>query len=120
MKSENFVKYNKVSDSMKKGFDNEPVYNEKFIKTKIKSYEGKINSEFHCNKVPKEGSFLIDSVIRAGKNYYPQVFLEECKYFVEEKKMPKYIIKNIETSSDESDEEDSDEENSNKKSYIEE
>ena len=23
---------------------------------------------------------LIDSVFRAGKNYYPQVFVEECKY----------------------------------------
>ena len=25
---------------------------------------------------------LIDSVYRTGKNYYPQVFLEECKYIV--------------------------------------
>ena len=34
---------------------------------------------------------LIDSVYRTGKNYYPQVFLEECKYVVQEKKMPQYI-----------------------------
>ena len=31
---------------MEKGFDNEPVENEKYIKTKIKSYEGKINKTF--------------------------------------------------------------------------
>ena len=29
---------------------------------------------------------LIDSVFRRGKNYYTQVFLEECKYIVKEKK----------------------------------
>ena len=25
---------------------------------------------------------LVDSVFRAGKNYYPQVFVEECKYVI--------------------------------------
>ena len=28
---------------------------------------------------------LIDSVFRTSKNYYPQVFLEECKYIIKEK-----------------------------------
>ena len=27
---------------------------------------------------------LIDSVFTTGKNYYPQVFLEECKYTIKE------------------------------------
>ena len=53
-------KYNeiwkKVSKIIKKEFDNNPVYNEKYIKTKIKSYNGKINTNFHNNKIPKEGS----------------------------------------------------------------
>ena len=48
------------------------------------------------------------------KNYYPQVFLEECRYVVEEKNIPKYIIDDIEISSD-SDRENSDEENSDEK-----
>ena len=38
-------KYNKtwgkVSNRIKKGFDSGPVYNEKYLKTKIKSYQGK-------------------------------------------------------------------------------
>ena len=29
---------------------------------------------------------LIDSLFKIGKNYYPQVSLEECKYVVKEKK----------------------------------
>ena len=56
---------------------------------------------------------LIDSVYKKDKNYYPQVFLEEFKYVVKEKKKSKFITDNIEISSDDSDKENSDEENSN-------
>ena len=69
--------------------------------------------------MPKEGcqficltNNLIDSVFRTGKNYYPQVFSEKCKYVVKEKKMPEYITDDIKISSGDSDREDSDEENS--------
>ena len=52
------------------------------------------------------------------------MFLKECKYVVKEKKIPKYIIDNIEISSDSdrenSDEEHSDEENSCEKNFSEE
>lgn len=33
---------NKVSKLIKTGFDSEPVYNEHYLKSKTKSYEGKI------------------------------------------------------------------------------
>ena len=33
---------------------------------------------------------LIDSVFRAGQNYYPQEFLQEWKCVVQEKKIPMY------------------------------
>ena len=53
-------KYNeicqKVRNSIKKEFDTELVYDEKYLKTKMKSYKGKINTTFHNNKIPKEGS----------------------------------------------------------------
>ena len=52
---------------------------------------------------------LIDSVYRTSKNYYPQLFLEECKYIVKGKRMPEYITGNIEISFDDSDEENSEE-----------
>ena len=32
------------------------VYDEKYLKTKTKSYKGKINGNFHKNKTLKEGS----------------------------------------------------------------
>ena len=59
---------------------------------------------------------LIDSVFRTGKNYYPQAFLEECKYIVKEIK----ITEEIEMSSDDSDREDSNEEHSDEENSSEE
>ena len=51
------------------------------------SYEEKINTNFHNDKMPKKDShciflsvILIDSIFKMSKNYYPEVFLEECKY----------------------------------------
>ena len=106
-------------EEVKREFDSKLVYNEKYLKAKINSYNGKINTNLHNNKISREGSeficlsvILIDSVFRTGKNYYPQVFLEECKYVVKEKKIPKYIIDDIEISSD------SDRENSEEKIVI--
>ena len=56
-------KYNeipeKVSNIIKKGFDGEPVYNDKYLKNKIKSYKGKVNTNFHSDKIPKESSNCI-------------------------------------------------------------
>ena len=73
--------------------DSKPAQSEKYPRTKIKSYEDKVNTISHNDKIPKEGPdciclsmILIDSVLKYGKDYYPQIFLEECKYKVIKKK----------------------------------
>ena len=83
----------KVKDSLKKEIDSETVNNKIYLKAKIKSCNGRINTNFHNSKIPKQDSqfislsiILIDSLFRIGKNYYPQVLLEECKYVVKEKR----------------------------------
>ena len=122
-------KYNeiweKVKNNLKKEFDTESVYNEKYLKAKIKSYNGKISTNFYNNRIPREDSqficlsvILIDPVFRTGKNYYPDAFLEECKCVVKEKEIPKYIIGDTEIYSD-SDRDNSDEENSNEENFDE-
>ena len=89
-------KYNeiweKVTNSLKKEFDSEPLYHQKYLKAKINSCNGKINTNFHIN-IPKEDSqyiclsvILIDSVFRTGKNFYPQMLLEECKILLKKKR----------------------------------
>ena len=104
--------WEKISNIMQKGFGSQPVYNEKYLKTKIRFYNNKINTNFHDNDIPKEYShyvclsvILIDSVFKMSKNYHPQAFLEECKYVLKKNKMGKFINKELEIFSDESDEE---------------
>ena len=51
-----FEAYNKIQNRcsylIKKGFYSEPVHNEKYLKTKVKSY-GKMNANFHDNGIAK-------------------------------------------------------------------
>ena len=98
--------WKKNKNSIKKEFDCEPVYNEQYVKTKVNSYNGKINTNFHNNKIPKKSSkficlsvILINSLFKTDKNYYLQLFLKECKYVVQEKKKSEYITDDIEISS---------------------
>ena len=53
-------KYNgvweKVKNSLIKEFVSEPVYNKKYLKGKRKSYNGKINTNFHDDKIAKDRS----------------------------------------------------------------
>ena len=76
----------KNSNLMNIEFDSEPAYvdNDKYIKTKIKMYENRVNINFQSKKVPKENAsykclslIMLNSVIRVNKKYYPQTLLEE-------------------------------------------
>ena len=46
---------------------------------------------------------MLDSVIKANKKYYPQTFLEECKYVQEKIKTENYIDEDLEKSESASD-----------------
>ena len=92
---------------MKIDFESKPVYgdDDKYIKTKIKTYEKSIITNFHNKKTPKEKAsckclsiIMIDSVIKANKKHYPQTFLEECKYIQEKIKTENYIDEDLENS----------------------
>ena len=94
---------------MKIEFDSEPVYgdNDKYIKTKIKIYAGSMITNFQSKKMPKEKApckclsiIMLDSVIKANKKYYPQTFLEECKYVQEKIKFENYIDEELDSDSD--------------------
>ena len=105
--------WEKVSNSMIIKFDSEPVYvdGDKYIKIKIKMYGGRVSTNFHDKKEPKENASykclsltMLDSVIRANKKYYPQTILEECKYVIRKNRMGNLINDDLDlSSSDESD-----------------
>ena len=47
--------WDKVSADIKKGFDSEPVYNEEYLKIKIKSYDDEV-TDFYDKEIPKVDS----------------------------------------------------------------
>ena len=92
--------WEKIEKLMKIDFESKLVYgdDDKHIKTKIKIYAGNIITNFHNKKMSKDKGpwkflsiIIIDSVIKANKKYYPQTFLEECKYRQEKIKIKNYI-----------------------------
>ena len=104
--------WEKISNLMNTKFDSEPVYgkNDKYIRTKIKLYGDKVNTNFQGKKMPKENApykclslIMLDYVIKANKKYYPQTLLEECKYEIKNDKIKKLINDDLDLSlSDES------------------
>ena len=61
--------WEQFSNLMNIEFDSEPVYgnNDKYIKTKIKSYGNKANRNFQSNKIPEENtSYKCLSLIMIG------------------------------------------------------
>ena len=76
-----------IKNKLKIKFHSLPVYDKKYIKTKVREYDGAIKTSFLGNDVLKENMhytciacITIDSVMRMEKKYFPQVYLEECKY----------------------------------------
>ena len=96
-------------------FDSEAVYgdNDKYIKTKIKMYKDRVNTNFQIKKVPKKNASykclslkILDPIIRVNKKFYPQTLLEECKYVIRKNKMENLINDDLGlSSSDKSDNE---------------
>ena len=109
----NYTKiWGKIEKIMKIDFESKPVYgdDDKYIKTKIKTYEKSIITNFHNKKTPKEKAsckclsiIMIVSVIKANKKYYPQTLLEESKYIQEKIKTENYINKDLVKSESDSD-----------------
>ena len=109
-------KYNqiwkKVEKLLKIEFNSKPVYgdDEKYIKTKIKTYGDSVITNFHSKKIPKEEApckclsiIMLDSVIKAKRKYYPQTLLEECKYEQKRIKIENLIDDDLEESESDSD-----------------
>ena len=101
--------YNKIWEKVEKlmriDFESRPVYgyDDKYIKTKMKIYAGSMITNFHNKKMPKEKApckclsvIILDSIIKANKNYYPQTLLEECKYVQEKIKIENLVDDDLE------------------------
>ena len=84
-------KYDKIWDVIKNKlnmkFPSEAVYEYKYLKAKVREFNGVIKTNVLNNDMPKENirySYIacitIDSVINFNKKIHLQVSLEKCKY----------------------------------------
>ena len=94
-------------------FHSMPVYDETYIKAKVREFNDVIKTNFLGDEVRKENihytciaCITIDSVMRMEKKNYPQVYLEECKYRIKKIQMSRFI--NTELKSDSESESESD------------
>ena len=83
-------KYNEIWNSIKKTlgikFHSMLVYNEKYMKARVREFNAVAKTNFLGDKIPKENvhytckaCLTIDSVMRMKKMNYAQVYLEEFK-----------------------------------------
>ena len=104
-------KYNKIWNVIKNKlntkFHSIPVYDETYIKVKLREFDVKIRTNFLGNEVPKENMhytyipcITIDSVMKIDKKNYAQVYLEECKYKLKKTQMSRFINAKLESDSE--------------------
>ena len=74
-------------------FHSESVYEYRYLKAKVREFDGVIKTNFLCNDIPKENMYYtciacitIVPVMKFDKKNHPQVYLEECKYRVKKYK----------------------------------
>ena len=84
--------WNEVESQLFEKMVTEPIKREaRYVNGKLKMWKERIKTNFHGQDVPYDmycnatAVLKIDSVYKQGKNYHPQVYVEECKYTDAEK-----------------------------------
>ena len=109
-----YIKYNQVWNKIKEllsvKFYNEPIYEDKYFKTKVKTFSSVINTLFSGDQILKErvrytciSCISIDSVLRVNKKNYRDVYLEQCKYKMKKRELKSFIDYEVDISSEDYD-----------------
>ena len=116
---EMWKKYVKIWDVTKDKlgikFQSEPVYENKYLKAKVREFDGVIKTNFLGKGMSKENMHYtyiacvtVDSVMKLNKKYFPQVYSEECKYKIKKRQMHRFINAELKLDSDSDSDSDSD------------
>ena len=104
-----------IKNKLKIKFHSEPVYEYKYLKTKVREYDGVINTNFLGNNIPKENMhytciacIIIDSVMKMDKKYFPQVYSKEWNYKIQKIQMSRFITAELDSDLDSDSHHDSD------------
>ena len=88
------LKYSKILKKLLSvEFESQLVYSEKYMKTRVKTFEDKVITKFTDDEISKEhthysciAAISVDSVIKIQKENYPKVSLEQCKFRLKKSK----------------------------------
>ena len=93
-------------------FHSEPIFEQEYLKAKVREFDGVIKTNFLGNDIAKENMhyaciacITIDSVMKIDKKIHPQVYLEECKYKIKKIQMSRFIKTEIKSDSESADSE---------------
>ena len=102
-----FKIWNKIKDILNIKLQSQPIYDEKYIKTKVKTFNNSVNTLFQGNEISKErinyvciSAICISSVLRVDKKNYPQVYLEQWKYKIKKRELVNFIENDVILSDD--------------------
>ena len=86
--------WNKIKELLGVKFYSEPIYDDKYIKTKIKTFSNVINTLFSGNAIPKErleygciACLSVDSVLKVDKKILPTSLFRTVQIQNEEKRI---------------------------------
>ena len=68
-----------IKDKLGIKFHSEPVYGYKYLKVKIREFNGVIKTNFLVNGMPKKNMHYTCIACITIDSVHPQVYLEECK-----------------------------------------
>ena len=99
--------WNVIKNKLNITFHSQPIYENKYLKPKVREFHGNIKTNFLGNNLPKENIYYtcivcitIDSIIKINKKNYPQVYLVECKYKLKKLHTPRFINTELEIDSE--------------------
>ena len=77
--------WDKIKETLNVKFHSMSVYDEKYIKAKVREFNGVIKTKFLGDEIPKENMYYtcmacitIDSVMKMKKKNYTQIYLESA------------------------------------------
>ena len=93
--------WNKIEDLKNIELNALRIYDDIYMKTKIRTYGDKVYINFRGLNVPQDGieceSFTVismDALVAYKKKYYRQVYLDNCRYKIAKKQMTDYLDHN--------------------------
>ena len=106
-----YIKYNSIWNKIKKllggiKLSSNVIYDDQYIKTQVKTLKT-VKTLFSDDTIPEErvkceciSCISVDSLLEIEKKWYSQIYLEQCKYKIKERKIKNLTDYDLDSDSD--------------------